>query len=100
MDWEKEFYDFLMLLICEHGTTRLQMPCSDIITHMQQLPAKHPVNMHRKQYGNLAQCLKTRKHPFFTFNDNLVKLLPKQQMDQLSLHGHVPKYEQYLDTYE
>lgn len=37
--------------------------------------------MHRKQYGNLPQCFKAYNKPFFTFNDNLVKLLPKSQID-------------------
>ncbi|KAM3130112.1 hypothetical protein pb186bvf_017818 [Paramecium bursaria] len=97
MDWEGEFYGFIMEIICKEGGTRLQMQAADIINEMQKLPPKHPVNMHRKQYGNLQQCLKTCKKPFFIFQDNIVKLLPKEQIDKIA--QFVPQYDLYCQNY-
>ncbi|CAD8122246.1 unnamed protein product [Paramecium sonneborni] len=100
MDWEKEFYEFLMEIICKQNSIRLQMGSNDIVNAMQKLPPKHPVNMHRKQYGNLQQCFKAKKNPFFSYTDNLVILLPKDKMDQLNQHGLVPLYQLYVQTYD
>ncbi|CAD8114499.1 unnamed protein product [Paramecium primaurelia] len=100
MDWEKDFYEFLMEIICKQNSIRLQMASNDIVNAMQKLPPKHPVNMHRKQYGNLQQCFKAKKNPFFSYTDNLVVLLPKDKMDQLNQHGLVPLYQLYVQTYD
>ena len=52
----------------------MQLPMSDLTTCMQKLDAKHDINLFRKQYGNLANCLKSIKSPLFELDSMIVKL--------------------------
>lgn len=54
----------------------MQLVTADITKEMQGLDAKDDINLFRKRYGNMDQCLKDIKMPFFIIDSMVIKLKP------------------------
>ena len=57
---EKQFIEFLTAYIVETNPGDLQTNIAKVSQHIQdKYPPKHDLNLHRKQFGNFKDCVKT-----------------------------------------
>jgi hypothetical protein len=73
--FDQNFYDFLFEYIVDNGGLRLQVIASDLVKHLQE---KHgaidPVNLFRKQYGNIFEALKVIKNQFYILDNMVIRM--------------------------
>ncbi|CAG9333889.1 unnamed protein product [Blepharisma stoltei] len=55
---DRAFIAFLVNCFCNHCQYRMQLSISEVSKILRELPPIDPVNLYRKQYGNLEGCLK------------------------------------------
>ena len=55
---EAKFIHFVIETMCRECKYRLQLSIADLTPILRTLHALDPVNLFRKQFGNLEQCLK------------------------------------------
>lgn len=52
--FDQKFYDYLFQYVIINGGLRLQVIASDLVKELQEkYDAKDPLNLFRKQYGNI-----------------------------------------------
>ena len=60
--WEKQFIEFLVSYIVDTNPGDLLTNLDKISKHMvDAIPPKHELNLYRKQYGNLKDCIMQSK---------------------------------------
>lgn len=56
----------------------MQLVIGDITQELQKLHNKDTINIFRKQFGNLEQCLKSLKNTFFIIDAMVIKFKPDE----------------------
>ncbi len=73
--FDQDFYDFLFQYIVDNGGLRLQVIASDLVKDLQEKHgAKDPVNLFRKQYGNIFEALKAIKNQFYILDNMVIRM--------------------------
>ena len=78
---EGRFIHFLICTMCRECKYRLQLAIAEFTPILRNLQSTDPVNLFRKQFGNLEQCLKHRNVSKVFFLDSMIiKVVPDQQL--------------------
>ncbi|KAL4509344.1 hypothetical protein ABPG72_018275 [Tetrahymena utriculariae] len=86
---EQKFLTYIFRLVLKKGGLRMLMVTGDITKDMQTLDAKDDINLHRKRYGNMDQCLKDIKNPFYIIDSMVIKFKPYNEIVSLHQQGHI-----------
>ena len=63
------------LFFLDNGGLRLQVIASDLVKDLQEKHgAKDPVNLFRKQYGNIFEALKAIKNQFYILDNMVIRM--------------------------
>ena len=108
--FDQQFYEWLFDKIVTDGGLRLQIIASDmgtsILTLVNQLQKqydpKHPLNLFRKQYGNIYEALKAMKSkPFFDLDSMVIRMKKPEVVRTLGIKKDLmEKYEKKLISNE
>lgn len=80
---EARFVHFLIDCFCRECKYRLQLSTAEVTPMMQGLHPTDPVNLFRKQFGNLAQCMKNRHvSKVFYMDSMIIKVHPDEMLGQ------------------
>ena len=59
--------------------------------------AKDPLNLYRKQYGNIYEALKAMKKPFFDLDNMVIRMKKPEVVREMKIRGDLmEKYEAKL----
>jgi hypothetical protein len=73
--FDGHFYDFLFQYIVDKGGLRLQVIASDLVKDLQEnYDPKDPLNLFRKQYGNIFEALKAIKNQYFILDNMVIRM--------------------------
>jgi hypothetical protein len=78
---EGRFIHFVIETMCRECRYRLQLSIAEITPLLRNLAPIDPVNLFRKQFGNLEGCMKNRHVARVFFLDSMiVKVLPDNEL--------------------
>lgn len=80
---EAKFIRFLIDVMCRECRYRLQLSIAEVTPMMRNLQPTDPVNLFRKQFGNLEGCLKHRQiSRVFYLDSMIIKVLPDDRLSE------------------
>ena len=103
--FDQIFYDFLFEKVVKEGGIRLQLIASDLGINsdmiandlQKKFDAKDPLNLYRKQYGNIYEALKAIKNPFFNLDNMVIRMKDPKIVRELKIRGDLMEiYEKKL----
>ncbi|KRX11034.1 hypothetical protein PPERSA_01233 [Pseudocohnilembus persalinus] len=92
---EKNFFSFVFRHLCWHGGTFMQVPISDLNKALLKLPNDDDVNVYRKKFGNINQCLNNHKNPFYTIEGSVVVKMRSSKVIKQLLESGIIVIEDY-----
>lgn len=85
---EGKFIHFLIRTMCEQCKYRLQLSIADLTPLLRNLQPLDPVNLFRKQFGNLEACLKNAVVSRVFFLDSMIiKVVPDDVLMEAVRNG-------------
>lgn len=97
--FDQLFYDFLFEKIVNDGGLRMQLIASELVKELQEKFApKDPINIFRKQYGNIYEALKAMKSkPYFVLDNMVIRMKSPAEVRALNIRPDLmKKYENKL----
>ena len=85
---EYKFIHFVITAMCDNCKYRLQLSIAELTPMLRNLAPLDPVNLFRKQFGNLEQCLKNHHiSQVFYLDSMIIKVHADDQLMEAVRHG-------------